>query len=295
VLLGLAQDVLAYSPDAWIVNYTNPTGLVTEAVTKHTTAKIAGLCSGGFFPRGHAADALKVDPATVYYDYIGLNHLNFAWNYNIDGRPITDAEFDKIAERFDYIGVDLIKKLRLIPISYLQYYFNTGKVVKHLREEPLTRAETILALEKDIFAEYASLDIKPPTLAKRGGGGYSDVAIGFMDAVYNNADRWMLINVPNRGTVKFLPDDAVIETPCIVNKAGVKPLTVTEVPKTVWGLISAVKNYEQLAVEAAVSGDRDLALLALAAHPLVRDCDVAKPLLEEMLEANKEFLPQFFE
>lgn len=135
---------------------------------------------------------------------------------------------------------------------------------------------------------------KPKTLAKRGGGGYSKVAIGVMDAIYNDSGKWMVINVANNGTVRFLDDDAVIETACYVSKNGMKPLTIAHYPKAVIGLISAVKTYESLAVEAAITGNKKLALEALVAHPLVRDYDVAKPLLEEMLEAHKEYLPQFY-
>jgi len=295
VLLGLADDVEKYSPDGWIINYTNPTGLVTEAVTKYKKTKIAGLCSGGYFPRQHVANLLNVPGESVYYDYVGLNHLNFAYNFTVDGRALTDAEFDKMAEKFDAIGVDLIKTLRLIPIGYLGYYFNTAKNFKHMSEAPTTRGENVQELEKSIFAEYADETLigKPPSLTKRGGGGYSDVAIGVMDAIHNNANRWIVVNVPNQGILKFLPDDAVIEAPCIVNNAGIRPIAVKDMPNTVWGLISAVKNYEQLAVEAAVKGDKDLAMLALLAHPLVRDYDVVKPLLHDLLEANKPYLPQF--
>ena len=138
------------------------------------------------------------------------------------------------------------------------------------------------------------LTIKTKTLAKRGGGGYSKVAIGVMDAIYNDTGKWMVINVANNGTVRFLDDDAVIETACYVSKNGMKPLTIADYPKAIVGLVSAVKNYESLAVEAAITGDKDLALQALVAHPLVRDYDIAKPLLEEMLEAHKDYLPQFY-
>ena len=115
-----------------------------------------------------------------------------------------------------------------------------------------------------------------------------------MDAIYNDTGKWMVINVANNGTVRFLDDDAVIETACYVSKNGMKPLTIADYPKAIVGLVSAVKNYESLAVEAAITGDKDLALQALVAHPLVRDYDIAKPLLEEMLEAHRDYLPQFY-
>ncbi|MCL2707988.1 MAG: 6-phospho-beta-glucosidase [Defluviitaleaceae bacterium] len=292
VMLEIAGDVVKHNPSAWIINYTNPTGLVTEAVAKYTTAKIAGLCSGGFAPRWLVADALKVDEALVHYDYVGLNHLNFAYDITIGGRQLSGDEFKTILGRFAEGDREWIDMLGMIPSGYLQYYVHAGKKVKELTEAPLTRGETIGGLEKEIFVEYAdeSVDSKPASLKKRGGGGYSEVAIGVMDAIYNNRDRWMVINVPNNGTLKFLPDDAVIETACTVNAAGVKPLAPRRVPSEVWGLIAAVKNYEQLAVEAAVHSDKNKALLALLAHPLVGDLEIAVPMLDELLEANKRYL-----
>jgi 6-phospho-beta-glucosidase len=115
-----------------------------------------------------------------------------------------------------------------------------------------------------------------------------------MEAAYNNDDRAIVINTANQGAVAYLPDDAVIEVPCMVNASGIFPLRQPDIPQAVWGLIAAVKNYEQLVVDAAVTGDRDTALLALLAHPLVGDYEKAKAILAEMLEANREFLPQFY-
>ena len=262
VMIEIAKDVEKYCPDAWIINYSNPTGLVTEALNKVCNVKVAGLCAGGMRPRWWAAEALNIPEEKIYYDYLGLNHMT----------------------------------LHLIPSQYTQYYFHTKERVQQLKEQDKTRGEAILELEKQIFREYADElnNQKPKTLAKRGGGGYSKVAIGVMDAIYNDSGKWMVINVANNGTVRFLDDDAVIETACYVSKNGMKPLTIAHYPKAVIGLISAVKTYESLAVEAAITGNKKLALEALVAHPLVRDYDVAKPLLEEMLEAHKEYLPQFY-
>lgn len=297
VMLDIARDVEKYNPNAWIINYTNPTGLVAEAINKYTKVKIAGLCAGGMRPQWRTAEALGVDADSVRYNYVGLNHMNFAYNITVNGRPITDEEFGKVAEKVGSVNPELIKKMHLHPSSYLQYYFHTSHKLNELKTAKYTRGEQVLMMEKDIFAAYANPEqcTKPELLAKRGGGGYSKVAIGIIRAIYNNEDKWMVVNVPNNGAIRILPDDAVIETGCIVNRAGIKPLAIGELPREVWGLICAVKNYEQLAVEAAVTGDRDTALFALMAHPLVRDYDIAKPMLDEMLEVNKKYLPQFFQ
>ncbi len=296
VMIEIAKDVEKYCPDAWIVNYSNPTGLVTEAVLKVCNVKMAGLCAGGMRPRWWAEEALNVKEESIYYDYIGLNHMNFTYNMTIDGHPITDEQFNEVAKKCVTVDQELIHKLHLIPSQYTQYYFHTSKIVSQLKSQDKTRGEAILELEKQIWREYANEDNyeKPKTLAKRGGGGYSRIAVGVMEAVYSQSGKWMVINVPNNGTIDFLNDDAVIETACFVSRDGIKPIGLKNYPKEVVGLISAVKNYEQLTVEAALTGDKDIALKALLAHPLVREYDIAKPLLDEMLEAHKEYLPQFF-
>jgi 6-phospho-beta-glucosidase len=298
VMLEIAKDIEQYSPEAWIINYTNPAGLVTEAVNNYTTTNIVGLCSGGLFPKWYTSQALDVPAESIDYNYVGLNHLNFAFNITTHGRPLTDQEFDRVAEVAAGRVIDpaLIKNLRLIPSPYLQYYFHAARTVKEAQAKEHSRGEEVQMLEAEVFSAYAdeSCDTKPAALAKRGGGGYSEVAIGMMKAIYNHEAAIIIVNIPNRGVIKGLPDEAVVEIPGVVNAAGVFGLTQPDVPKTVWGLIAAVKNYEQLTVEAAVTGCRNTAMLALLAHPLVQDYAIARPMLAELLEANRMYLPQFF-
>lgn len=295
VMLDVARRMERLSPEGWIINYTNPTGLVTEAVTRFTHAHIAGFCSGGIFPKMWAKKALGVDYSRVQYDYAGLNHMNFMSNITIDGRPVTDDEFIKIASENDSVNLDLIRLLGVIPSPYLQWYYQTAEKVDRVLGSPMTRGEEVMQLEKEVYAAYAdeSNSSKPAALAKRGGGGYSEVAMNFVNAVANNADTEMVVNVPNNGAIRFLPDSAVVEIGCLVNRRGLMPLNVAHVPEMCWGLISAVKNYEQLAVEAAVEGDVRKMKLALLAHPLVREYDLVEKLVPELLEANRQFLPQF--
>ncbi|HIY63127.1 MAG TPA: 6-phospho-beta-glucosidase [Candidatus Mediterraneibacter stercoripullorum] len=296
VMLNVAKVMKEVSPEGWLINYTNPTGLITEAITRYTDTKIAGFCSGGIFPKMWAKRAMGIDYSRVQYDYVGLNHLNFSTNITIDGRPVTEEEFCAIAKQNYEVDLELIKLLGALPSPYLQYYYHTGRKVEALRSASQTRGEYVLELEKEIYAAYAdpTNEKKPAALEKRGGGGYSEVAIGFVNAVYNNIDTSMVVNVPNKGAVDFLPDDAVVEVGCLVNAHAVAPLHVAKVPVMARGLIAAVKNYEQLAVEAAVEGDYRKAMLALLAHPLVHDYDVINELLPRLLEANREYLPQFY-
>ena len=295
-MLEIARDVETYNPDAWIINYTNPTGLVAEAVTKYTKAKIAALCGGGMHPANMLNKAFGIEHSRVKYDFFGLNHFNFSYNIMIDGRPVTDQEFERAAELVGSVNKEVIMKQRLIPSYYCQYFYHKGRMVQEEMESPQTRGENVQEIEKELFELYAdpSVCTKPELLAKRGGGGYAETALGVINAIANNKDMWAVVNVPNKGAIPFLADDAVIETACIVNKSGIKPLTLDGIPSSVWGIVCAVKNYEQLAVEAAVEGNRDKALLALLAHPLIMDYDLACPMLDELLEANKRWLPQFY-
>lgn len=295
-MLEIARDVERYAPDAWIVNYTNPTGLVAEAINGYSKAKIAGFCSGGIFPKMWASKAMGIHHDRVRYDYVGLNHMNFITNVMIDGKPITQEQLMMLAAQDSSVDIELLRLTGCLMSPYLQYYYHGRQRVEKLKAAPMTRGQQVMALEEEIYAAYANLDVneKPEALARRGGGGYSEVAMGFLDAVHNDRDTWMIVNVPNQGAVSFLPDNSCVEIGCLVNKAGAQPLKVRNVPVFAWGLIAEVKNYEQLAVEAAVEGDRDKARLALLTHPLVREYALVEPLLTAILEAHKDDLPQFF-
>ncbi len=295
VMLEVAKHMEKASPNGWLINYTNPAGLVTEAVTRYTNANIAGFCSGGIFPKMWAKTSMGIDYNRVQYDYVGLNHLNFISNITIDGRPITEAEFDTLAETNDDVGLDIQKLLGCLTSPYLQYYYKTNQRTAELKDKKQTRGEYVQDLEKIVFAGYAdpnNADI-PEALFKRGGGGYSEVAMNFVNAVYNNIDTEMVVNVPNKGAVGFLPDDGVVEVNCLVNKRGMAPIHKSYVPEPCWGIISAVKNYEMLAVEAAVEGNVTKMKQALLAHPLVREYSIIEKLVPELLEGSKEYLPQF--
>ena len=295
VMLNVARTMEKRSPKGWIINYTNPTGLVTEAVTRNTNANIAGFCSGGIFPKMWAKTALGIDYHRVQYDYVGLNHMNFIDNVTIDGEPITEEQFIRIASVDPGVDPNLSKLLGVMTSPYLQYYYHTQKKVNSLKAQTQTRGEYVQDVEKEVFAAYADPNNadKPAALNKRGGGGYSEVAMNFVNAVWNNTDTEMVVNVPNNGAVHFLPDSAVVEVQCLVNKRGMVPLNVAKVPEMCWGLIAAVKNYEQLAVEAAVEGSITKMKWALLAHPLVREYDLVEKLVPELLETNKAYLPQF--
>jgi 6-phospho-beta-glucosidase len=296
VMIDIAKDVAKYNPSAWIINYTNPTGIVAEAVTKYTNANFVSLCGGGRHPGNMLYRSLGIDHSRVRYDFFGLNHLNFSYNITIDGRPITEKEFEIMAETVPGVNKDMTMALDSIPGLYIPYFFHKKNALEHVAAAERTRGEIVQELEKELFCLYAdpSVNTRPELLSKRGGGDYAEMALGVLGAIANNNDTFAVCNVQNNGAIPFLPNDAVVETACMVNAAGVRPITFKSFPDNVWGLICAVKNYETLTVEAAVHGDKVKALLALMAHPLVMDYDIAAPMLDDLLEAHKKYLPQFF-
>ena len=295
-MVDIAKDVAKHNPSAWVINYTNPTGIIAEAVTKYSGAKFISLCGGGRHPGNMLYKSMGIKHSRVRYDFFGLNHLNFSYNITIDGRPITDAEFEKMAEVVPGIDKNITMLLGNLPGLYIPYFFNKKKQFEHVAAAEKTRGEVVQEIEKELFRIYAdpAVNTRPELLSKRGGGDYAELALEVIGAIVNNKDTFAVCNVPNNGAIPFLPQDAVIETACMVNASGAAPLTFKSFPDNVWGLICAVKNYETLTVEAAIHGDRKKALLALLAHPLVMDYDIAAPMLDELLEAHRKYLPQFF-
>ena len=295
-MIDIARDVERICPDAWIINYTNPTGMVTEAVMNETNAKIAGLCACGMGPQTIVGKALGVEPSSVRYDMAGLNHMSSAYNFYVGGKAVTPEELDKIYNEFGGSdGREYMKPLGVLANPYMDHYYYPAKKLKYHMDREIVRGEEIMELEKDLFQEFLDESVidKPKGLEKRGGGGYSDLALSVMSAIYNNVDSWIVVNVRNNNILDFLPKDAVIEAPCIVNASGIRPIAVEQPPKAVQALIFEVKMYEQLAVEAAVKGCPDKAIEALLAHPLVRDYAVVQELWPKLFEANRQYLPQF--
>jgi 6-phospho-beta-glucosidase len=296
VMLDIARDTVAVAPGAWIINYTNPSGLVTEAVTTCCPeANIVGLCSGPFGWTNAVLRALDVAPAHAHVDWIGLNHLGWITCVSVDGQDRTDDAIEAVIAGGWPIEGDLMRALRAIPCSYLGNYYHRDRVLEKARQAEQTRGEQVKGIEAELMRIYADPDLaeKPELLKKRGGGGYSDVATAAMLAIYHNRAERQYINTPSRGAVRELPEEAVVEVPCVVDGAGARPLVAGSLPLSIRGLVCAVKAYEQLTVRAAATGDRKVALQALLAHPLVPSYDVAVHLLDDLLAAHRRYLPQF--
>lgn len=294
-ILEIAREVEAVSPNSWIINYTNPSGIVTEAVLKHTKARFIGLCAGHIGHINAAAAALGVEPGRVTMDYFGLNHLAWAYRYYLDGADVTKEVFERLSVHYG-VDLDLIKLMKMFPTGYLRWYYHTDEALEAQRKAPRTRGEEVMEIEAKLLEAYRdpALHSKPDLLSKRGGGGYSAVALNAITSMVYNRRDVQIVNTFNSGAISDLPKDAVVEVPCVISSEGPTPLVTGPLPLQVRGLVQAVKAYEQLTIEAAVTGNRGTALMALLSHPLVPSYKVAKALLEELLEASRQYLPQFF-
>jgi 6-phospho-beta-glucosidase len=292
-VLELAHTMAALCPQAWLINYTNPSGILAEALGKHSRVRFVGLCSG---PAGWISailERMQVAPQRAQVDWIGLNHLGFAVRVWVDGQDATAAAVEAVA---DHWGFDpaWLRTLGMIPCSYLRYYYHHPTLVQQARQPGrLGRGQQVQAIEAELLRQYAdpTLDTKPALLAQRGGGGYAEVALAAMRAIHHNCGERQYIQTLNRGAVEDLPTDASVEIACLVDSSGPHPLHFGALPLEIRGLVQAVKAYESLTVAAAVAGDRRLALQALVAHPLVGSYDTAAPLLDELLQANRDWLP----
>lgn len=339
VVLAVARDVRELAPEAWMLNFTNPAGMVTEAVLKHVAGvKCLGLCNVPVAIQRAVAGQLEVEPWRVEIDLVGLNHLGWISAVRLDGEdilprilalPVVEAEFVRNIPGADGIR-PLLDALGMLPSPYLQYYYFHDRLLAREKEEVAsgkgTRAEQVMAVEKEIFQRYRDPDLaeKPPELEKRGGAYYSEAALEVMVSLTGRGDGPVpadagpapapagshdrrdprdrhIVNVVNRlddapegRVLPDLPSDVVVETACFIGPGGARPERGTPLPLSVRGLVQAVKAYEELAIEAAVTGERRKAFLALLAHPLVPGAETAQGLLADILEANRDHLPQFY-
>lgn len=306
VLLGIAKEMEELCPNAWLLNFTNPAGMVTEAILKYSKIKSIGLCNSPIAAYKWLSSLYEVSPDRIYCEFVGLNHLHFISRITIDEvskLPELLADQEGYSARnvpqYEW-NPSLLRTLGAIPSYYLKYFYLHRELLAEQQASAAkgeTRAETVQRLEEELFELYQDVNLaeKPKQLEQRGGAYYSEAAVRLMNSLYNNSGDIQTLNVANQGILDFIPDEACIEVNCKVLKDGPVAMPITLVPPAVKGLIHAVKTYEQLAIEAAVSGSRDLALTALAHHPLVPSVNDAEAMLNEMLERNKRYLPQFFQ
>lgn len=295
VMIDIARTVVEVAPRAFILNYTNPSGVVTEAVLNHTRARFLGLCSS--IPGMQAQLRVLLEPefGEVRIHSVGLNHLGFIHRITAGDQDVTAAAL--AWARAHHAGGDplLASALRTsailgaIPVAkYGDLYFHRRQELEQAAAATRSRADIVRDIESRILAEAADpgTRAKPAALAQRGGDGYSNVTFAVMSAIIGDRGDEVVMSTLNGGAIDGLPDDAAVETVCRVGANGAVPLRVGALPIAFRGLVQAVKAHETLTVQAAVTRRRDIALQALLAHPLVGDLDVAEPMLDELLAAH---------
>ncbi|BAB03902.1 6-phospho-beta-glucosidase [Halalkalibacterium halodurans] len=310
VILDICRDMEELCPDAWLINFTNPAGMVTEAVLRYANIKkVVGLCNVPIGIEMGVAKLLDVDHSRIRIDFAGLNHMVYGLDVYLDGvsvkdkviEMITDPNNSSFVKNIEGLGWEpsFVKALGVLTCPYHMYYYKSREMVekdlKKAKEEG-TRAEVVQRLEKELFELYKdpNLDIKPPQLEERGGAYYSDAAVRLIHSIYTDRRDIQPVNTMNRGAIASIPDDSAVEVSCVITKDGPKPIAMGDLPVPVRGLVQQIKSFERVAAEAAVTGDYDLTVLAMTINPLSPSDTIAKQIVDDMLEAHKEHLPQFF-
>jgi len=298
VVLSIAEDTSRLgAAGAWLLDFTNPSGIVTQALLDQGHRAI-GLCNVPIGFQRDLAGRLGVAPERVQLEHVGLNHLSWERRVLVDGEDRLPAlladHADEIAEEVE-LPVAIVRLIGAIPSYYLRYYYLTSAVfAEQQRETP--RAEEVMQIDRDLLEMYAdpALDVKPKLLEERGGAFYSEASAMLIESLFLDRGDVQVVNTRNAGAIPGLAGDAVVEVACRIDRDGAHPLPVDALAPEMHGLVEAAKAYERLTVRAALTGDRGVALKALMANPLVRDYSVAAPLLEALLEANRDYLPRFF-
>ncbi|MFJ6607611.1 6-phospho-beta-glucosidase [Streptomyces lydicus] len=293
VVLDIAERVRRRNPDAWIVDFTNPVGIVTRALLTHGHRAV-GLCNVAIGFQRKFAKLLGVAPDQVELEHIGLNHLTWERSVRVAGEDVLPK---LLAEHGETIAGDLrlprtlLDHLGTVPSYYLRYYYQHDAVVEELRSKP-SRAAEVAAIERQLLSLYGdpALDEKPELLSRRGGAFYSEAAVALTSSLLGDTGDVQIVNTLNNGTLPFLPDDAVIEVPAAVDAAGPAPLPVRPLEPLYAGLIANVTAYEHLALEAALRGGRERVFSALLSHPLIGQIDYADRLTDELIAHNREHL-----
>ncbi|RFU38106.1 6-phospho-beta-glucosidase [Actinomadura logoneensis] len=299
VVLDLADTIARHAPDAWIVDFTNPVGIVTRALLD-AGHRAVGLCNVAIHVQRRIAALLDVPPHRVELGHAGLNHLTWVRSAHVDGTDrlpeLLDEHLPALAEISTLPG-DLLHHLRVLPSSYLGYYYEHDRIVDRQRTAR-PRADHVAAVERELLELYAdpANDTRPERLSERGGAFYSEAAVHLLAALLGapgavEVPAVQVANVRNNGTFPFLPDHAVVEVPARITSKGPLPEPVPPLEPLYAGLVAHVSAYEELALDAALRGGVERVRTALLAHPLVGQDDPADRLAADLVAANRAHLP----
>lgn len=308
VILQVARDMRELAPGALLANFTNPAGLVTEALARHVPEVTAvGVCNTPFHMKMDTLAGLEKNlgqalaPERAELNTLGLNHLSWHRGFKLDGEELWPRVMAGYiahvrAQAVPEVAPELLETLRMVPSYYLQYFYSTAHKLAEQAQWPPSRAEAVMEIEASLLRDYANpaLCEPPADLMKRGGAYYSTVATQLLNAHHNNLGETHIVNTRHNGAVAGWPADWVLELPCKVDRQGVHALPAEPLPPACFGLLAQVKMYELLTVEAAVRGDRAAAYQALITNPLGPQPAQAAAVLEDMLQTHRAHLPQFF-
>ena len=295
VVLELAERIRRLAPDAWIVDFTNPVGIVTKALLD-AGHRAVGLCSAALVFQRHFAHVLQVEPERIELDHVGLNHLTWEVGVRIDGADVLPQLVGEHVERVapaTGLPPELVQRLGVVPSYYLHYFYEHDAVVDYQREHE-SRAEEVAEIERRLLDLYADerLAEKPELLGKRGGAYYSEAAVELLASLFGRgANPRHVVNLRNNGALPFLAEDAVVEVAARVAPEGLTAVDVPPLGPVERGLVAHVSAYEELALDAALHGGRERVFRALLAHPLIGQAALSETLADRMIDVNKEFLP----
>ncbi len=301
VIGNICKRIEAICPDAWLINFTNPSGIITEYVLNHTNVKCIGLCN---VPINMLDDTKEACGEDSDITYLGLNHLSWITSVKKGGKDILPQ---MIAEGFtpevmqnikdDGFSLECLKAVGGLPSSYLQYFYGRNAKLEYLKNEEKSRAQVCMEIEEDLLEMYSDekLDEKPALLDKRGGHKYSLAAVSLIDAIANDLNTVNVVNIKNNGALDFMDDDDIVEVAAVVGKNGAVPIKTSDFKnRHIIGLMRVIKEYEKFTVKAGIGGCDDDAMNALLLHPLVGDWETGNKCFQEMKQAHKDYLPQFF-
>lgn len=310
VILEIVEEMKELCPNAWLINFTNPAGMVTEAVLRYGKwSKVVGLCNIPVNAIYEEADLLQEKPENLFFQFAGINHLHW---HTVKDSSGNDRTAELIEQMYgtneaksivanianNNLLIDQVRNLGMIPCPYHRYYYLTDAMLEEeltaFRENG-TRAEKVKKIETELFTLYKDpqLDYKPKQLAERGGARYSDAACEIIQGIYNDTGQLMTVSTKNNGTIADLPDDCAVEVTSLITRQGPVPLNYGHFSAKQRGLLQVMKAMEELTIEAAVTGDYGTLLQAFTMNPLIPSGHLAKLVMDELLSAHKAYLPAF--
>jgi 6-phospho-beta-glucosidase len=308
VILDICHEMERLCPDAFLINFTNPAGVVSEAASLHSRIHVIGLCNNPINMENWVAEQFGVARSRVSIEFVGCNHLVWGKRVFVHGKDVTHEALERLAgdTTMNMKNIpdhawprELVMSLGAFPNPYHKYYYMQDVMLaemleKHRDGQP-TRGEQVKKIEADLFRKYQdpNLDVKPEELSQRGGALYSEAAVQVIDSITNDRRDIQCVDTLNRGALSDLPDQVVVEVSCVITGHGPVPLAVGPLPAQILGLLQLIKAFESLTIQAAVRGDRDAALQALTMNPLVPSIGVAHKILADILAENADYLPRF--